>query len=117
MYTQEEVINKIKGICDSYSDILGLVILFGSYSRDNAGAGSDIDLYIEPKNAAMTTAKFGASKRYKEFKYSLYDNIDAQFDLLAYGGKKDLASMKKSPLWAQIEKDGIKIYDKRAKTV
>ena len=33
---------------EEYADILGKVILFGSYSRGEAGEQSDIDLYIEP---------------------------------------------------------------------
>ena len=117
MKDREKVIEQLKTICNSYSDILGLVILFGSYSRNEANENSDIDLYIEPVNAEMTTSRFGASKRYKEFKYELYDNFTSGFDLLAYGGKRDLANVRKSPLWGQIEKDGILIYDQRAKTV
>ena len=91
--------------------------MFGSYSRDDADPDSDIDLYIEPKDINMTTSKFGSNKRYKEFKYSLYDSFTADFDLLAYGGKQDIASMKRSPLWTQIQKDGVIIYDQRTETV
>ena len=112
---REDVVEKLKAICDSYSDILGRVILFGSYSRNEATSESDIDLYIEPISIEMTTAKLGANKRYKEFKYALYDGFSTEFDLLAYGGKKDLDSIQKSPLWKQISKDGIVIYDKRTK--
>ena len=108
---REQVIEKLKTICDSYSDILGRVILFGSYSRNEATNESDIDLYIEPISIEMTTAKFGSNRRYKEFKYTLYDGFNTEFDLLAYGGKKDLESIQKSPLWKQINKDGIVIYD------
>lgn len=103
--------------CLSYSDILGMVILFGSYSRNEATAESDIDLYIEPKDSTMTTSKFGENKRYKEFKYSLYDTFSKDFDLLAYGGKKDLQGIRRSPIWTQIDKDGIVIYDKRAEAI
>ena len=114
---RDEVVEKLKSICLSYSDILGMVILFGSYSRNEATADSDIDLYIEPKDLAMTTSKFGANKRYKEFKYSLYDTFSKDFDLLAYGGKKDLQGIRRSPIWTQINKDGIVIYDKRAESI
>ena len=113
MDSREQLINKLKSICTSYADILGRVIMFGSYSRNEASAASDIDLYIEPKNPEMTTARFGASKRYKAFKYDLYDSFPVEFDLLAYGGKRDIASMRKSPLWEQIEKEGVLIYDQR----
>lgn len=114
---REETVDKLKKICERYADILGVVILFGSLSRDEANADSDIDLYIEPKDINMTTTKFGSSKRYKEFKYTLYDAFSTEFDLLAYGGKRDISSMKKSPLWGQIQKDGITIYDQRTKAI
>ena len=117
MANRDEVIQKLTSICDLYSDILGMVILFGSYSRDEATGKSDIDLYIEPKDRSMTSSKLWSNKRYKEFKYMLYDSFPNQFDLLSYGGKKDLASIRKSPLWKQIEKDGVTIYDQRSEAV
>ncbi len=114
---EKKTILQLRKICREYSDILGMVILFGSYSRNEATDGSDIDLYIEPLDRNMTSSKFWANKRYKEFEYALYDAFSCQFDLLSYGGKKDLASIRKSPLWTQIEKDGITIYDQRAEKV
>lgn len=114
---KEETIRKLKEICQAYTDILGIVILFGSYSRDDANQDSDIDLYIEPKDLNMTTSKFGSSRRYKEFKYALFDSFPTEFDLLAYGGRRDIATMKNSPLWVQIQKDGVVIYDQRTKTI
>lgn len=114
---KEELINELRSVCDMYSDILGVVILFGSYSRDEASDDSDIDLYVEPKEVGLTTAKFGMNKRYKEFKYTLYDRFPKEFDILSYGGKRDISAIKKSPLWKQIEKDGVLIYDQRPKAV
>ena len=110
----EAVINKLKEICRSFEDILGLVILFGSYSRKEENENSDIDLYIEPKDRSMTTLNFGRNKRYKEFKYALYEGFPNEFDLLAYGGKRDLAAIRKAPIWRQIERDGVIIYDQGA---
>lgn len=115
--TKEVIVEELKSICMEYSDIVGKAILFGSYSRDEANDDSDIDLYIEPVNIEMTTAKLGVNKRYKEFKYTLYDRFSTRFDLMAYGGKRDLANVKKSPLWKQINKDGIIIYDQGTKAV
>ena len=115
--SREKIISKLKTICNGFSDILGVVILFGSYSRGDYSASSDIDLYIEPKDINMTSARFWKNKRYKEFEYALYDSFPCELDLISYGGKKDLASMKKSPLWKQIEKDGVRVYDQRAKAV
>lgn len=114
---RDEYIDKLKKICALYSDILGVVILFGSYSRNEADDDSDIDLYIEPADVKMTTAKLGANKRYKAFKYDLYNTFEKEFDLLAYGGTRDLNSMKKSPLWTQIMKDGIVLYDQGTKAI
>ena len=114
---RNEIVYKLKKICDEYTDILGLVILFGSYARNEATDASDIDLYIEPKDISVTSSKLGNDARYKNFKYSLYDNFDNEFDLLTYGGKRELTKVRKSPLWRQIEKDGILIYDQRAETV
>lgn len=114
---KDEVINKLTNLCEAYSDILGAVILFGSYSRDEATDKSDIDLYIEPRDVSMTTSKFGAHKRYKQFKYDLYDNFSTEFDLLAYGGKRDLQSIRRSPLWKQIDNDGIVIYGQRTEAI
>ena len=115
--SKEELIEELRSICNMFSDVLGTVILFGSYSRDEASLDSDIDLYVEPKESGLTTTKFGMNKRYKEFKYTLYDRIPTQFDILSYGGKKDIDAMKKSPLWKQIEKDGVLNYDQRSKAV
>ena len=112
-----DVIKRISEVCRDYTDIIGRVVLFGSYSRGDATEGSDVDLYIEPRDTMLTTAKFGANKRYKEFKYALHDLIPLEFDLLAYGGKRDLSRMKRSPLWKQIEQDGVVIYDKGTKAV
>lgn len=114
---RNEIIEKLKNICRSYADILGIVILFGSYSRNEATDSSDIDLYIEPKDETMTSSKLWRNKRYKEFEYALYDGFTQEFDLLAYGGKRDLGNIKKSPLWKQIQEDGVLIYDQRAETV
>lgn len=114
---RDDVIEKLKQICLTYADILGVVILFGSYSRNEATTNSDIDLYIEPKDANMTTSKLGTNRRYKEFKYALYDSFAMDFDLLAYGGKRDIQSIRRSPIWKQINKDGIVIYDQRTEAV
>ena len=111
------IVKMLREICKSYSDIFGKVILFGSYSRNEQSETSDIDLYIESKYENMTTYKLGTNKRYREFKYQLNDVFSNQIDLLAYGGKRDIKNIKKSPLWKQIETDGIIIYDQGAKTI
>ena len=47
--------------------------------------------------------------------YTLYNTFEKEFDLLAYGGKRDLDNIRKSPLWKQILKDGIVVYDQEGK--
>ncbi len=113
----DEVNEKLRKICEEYGDILGLVILFGSYSRRQATEESDIDLYIEPKDYSMTSSKLWNSKRYRSFQHELFNSFSQEFDILAYGGKRDLHNMKTTPLWRQIQKDGVTIYDERTKTV
>ena len=115
--SREELISQIREICKEYSDILGIVVLFGSFSRDEQNANSDIDLYIEPKDEKMTTSVFCSNNRYRSFRRRLYATFPQEFDLLAYGGKRDLGNIRKSRLWRQIEKDGVVLYDKRAEAV
>ena len=117
MLNKDNLVKELRNICEHFSDILGVVILFGSYSRGEASDGSDIDLYVEPKENSLTTAKFGSHKRYKEFKYTLYDRFPMQFDILSYGGKKDISAIRRSALWKQIERDGVLIYDQRTKVI
>jgi len=111
------IIEKLKSICFEYADILGMVILFGSVSRGEVREGSDIDLYVESKELKMTTDKLCTSKRYKDFRNELNNSFNRSFDVLAYGGKRDTRLIRKSMLWKQIEKDGVLIYDQRAKAV
>lgn len=113
----DKTINKLQNICESYSDILGLVILFGSFSRKEAKEGSDIDLYIEPRSIDITTSKLWKNRRYNDFQKCLFENFPQEFDFLAYGGKRDIATIRKTPLWQQIESDGVTIYDQRSEVV
>ena len=113
----EVIEKKLHSICEEYSDILGLVILFGSFSRREASEKSDIDLYIEPLSSEITTSKFWKNRRYKEFQNNLFESFPQEFDLLAYGGKRDIDNIKKSPLWEQILMDGVTIYDQRSKAI
>ena len=70
------------------------------------------------KHAFFITRFF---KRIEKNKIKMFINFHGEdltdFDLLSYGGKRDISNMRKSPLWLQIQKDGIPIYDQRAETV
>ena len=116
MITRDAAANRIRPICRKYSNLLDRVILFGSYSRGEQTEQSDIDLYIE---SSQTTGKALTSRDFREFEFDLHDAFDnlLSFDLLLFGGKRDVAQVKKSPLYQQISKDGVILYDKRTETV
>lgn len=103
---RNDVIEIISGLCQEYSDILGRVILFGSYSRGDGTEGSDIDLYIEPLDRMTTTGRYGTNRRYREFKYTLHEMIPLRFDMLAYGGKRELERMKKALCGNRLKRMG-----------
>ena len=117
MKSRDEVVSKLRDICEEFSDILGLVILFGSYSRDEATENSDIDIYVESKDLKITTDKLLCSKRYDGFRTKLYDSFTEEFDVLTFGGKRDTRMVRQSKLWREIERDGIKIYEQGTKAV
>ncbi len=114
-----ECIHKLKELCEAYGDILGRVILFGSVARGDHTEQSDIDLYVESKNTKITTAKLAESERFRKFKYALYDMYynDIEYDILSFGGKRDILRVRGTTLWEQIKKDGVILYDKRADAV
>ena len=113
-----ECIENLKKLCEEYSDIFGRVILFGSVARGDHTECSDIDLYVESKNPSITTSKLEKSSRLRKFEYALYHMYcDTEFDILTFGGKRDILSVKKTPLWNQIEKDGVVLYDQRSKVI
>ncbi len=116
MITREAAAAKIRPICLKYKNLLNRVILFGSYSRGEQTEHSDIDLYIESPH---TTGKALTSRDFRNFEYDLHDAFDnlLSFDLLLFGGKRDLAQVQKSPLYQQISKDGVLLYDKSSETV
>ena len=117
MSETDRIVSRLKEICAKYADILGLVILFGSFSRNEATEKSDIDLYVESKDLRMTTGKLMNSKRYRMFRNDLYENFTQEFDVLTFGGKRDTGMVRQSKLWREIEKDGVTIYDQGTETI
>ena len=112
---RQSCIEKIGEICAEYADILGRVILFGSVARSENTETSDIDLYVEPLDLTMTSGKLEKNKAYREFRLRLFDLYDGKvdYDILSFGGKRDLQNIRKTMLWEQIERDGIILYDGR----
>ncbi len=117
MSETDQIVSKLKEICVKYTDILGLVILFGSFSRGEATKRSDIDLYVESKDLKMTTGKLMSSKRYRMFRNDLYESFSQKFDVLTFGGKRDTGMVRQSKLWREIKKDGVTIYDQGTETI
>ena len=113
---RQSCIENIGRICAEYASILGRVILFGSVARSENTEASDIDLYVEPLDLAMTSGKLEKNKAYREFRLKLFDLYDGKvdYDILSFGGKRDLKNMKGTALWNQIERDGVILYDGRA---
>lgn len=112
---RQSCIENIGRICTEYASILGRVILFGSVARSENTETSDIDLYVEPRDLTMTSGKLEKNKTYREFRLKLFDLYDGKvdYDILSFGGKRDLQNMKGTTLWSQIEKDGVILYDGR----
>ena len=77
--------------------------------------GEQLAERLQAGDVVVLEGELGAGK--SELKYALYDSFPNEFDLIMYGGKRDLSNIKKSPLWRSIERDGITIYDKGAKTI
>ena len=116
---RQSCIENIGRICAEYASILGRVILFGSVARSENTETSDIDLYVEPRDLAMTSGKLEKNKAYREFRLKLFDLYDGKvdYDILSFGSKRDLQNMKGTVLWNQIERDGVILYDGRAEKV
>ncbi len=112
---KDEVVVKLKGIVPKYSDIFDKVILFGSVARDENTSKSDLDLYIEL--GAITILGLGKSKQYAAFLAELYDTVTFEdYDILEFS-RGELKQVHQSLLYKEIQKDGIIIYDKRAKAI
>ena len=64
----------------------------------------------------MTSGKLEKNKAYREFRLKLFGLYDGKvdYDILLFGGKRDLQNMKETALWNQIERDGVILYDGRA---
>lgn len=112
MKTRIEIIQYLKSISNIAP--FNKVILFGSVARDEHTENSDIDIYIE---TSLETNKLYKTKAFKVFQNALFNLNFKDYDILVYGGTRDIEKVHQSPLYSQIEKEGIVIYDKRTDTV
>lgn len=105
--TRKDLVKSLRNICDSYSDIFSLVVLFGSTARGNFFDKSDIDLYIESDK--MTTTQLLRNKRFDCFTLEVYNILGGKgidFDLVSKG-ENEIKASRGSLLYSQIEKDGV----------
>ena len=84
------------------------IILFGSHARDEARAGSDVDLFII---APSNQPRF---KRSREL-YKLFSPYPFSMDLLVYT-PEEVEAGKKTPLSfvSTVLREGKTVYDRRA---
>lgn len=115
-YTKKEVTRRIEQVLADFEDLFDTVILFGSFARGQQKEDSDIDLFILSETA---TNRLLTSKKYNDFHDRLYESFDnsVPFDLLVYGGKRDVRNVLNSSLYSHVKQDGVVLYDKRAKAV
>jgi len=116
MRSREDIENRILSLVDKYRHLFVRVVLFGSYARNQQGKESDIDLFIE---SDIPTNKLITSTAYNRFHDELYEEFDytVPFDLLVFGGNRDRKKVKSSPLYKQVQNDGVILYEQRAETV
>lgn len=111
---REDLVYQIKNICERYSNIFDLVVLFGSTARGTCSDDSDIDLYIESN--VLTTTRLLKSNDLDNFTLEIYGIIDMEYDLIIKG-RNEISNVRKSLLYNQIDKDGVILYDKGTKDV
>ena len=114
--TKKEVTRRIGRVLADFEGLFDTVILFGSFAREQQKEDSDIDLFILSQTA---TNKLLTSKAYNDFHDRLYASFDnaIPFDLLVYGGTRDVRSVLNSSFYSHVQQDGVVLYDKRAKAV
>ena len=114
--TGKEVEKKIKQVISEYQDLFDTIILFGSFAREEQTKDSDIDLFIL---SDISTNKLLTSEAYNDFHDRLYELFDNRvpFDLLVFGGKRDVKEVMNSSFYFNVKNDGVVLYDKRAKAV
>lgn len=114
-----EYINNIRKICENYSEIIDLVVLFGSVARGEDTYKSDIDLYVSSEN--LTTAKLFKDKHYNTFVMDCFDitektKTDIDF-IVSCNKDRDRRNFINSLLYKNIEETGVILFDKRTEGI
>ncbi|MDY0122655.1 nucleotidyltransferase domain-containing protein [Sulfurimonas sp.] len=79
---KESIINYLTNVKDVYAQEGFLIkALFGSYSRDEADADSDVDILVEATPKFASKYGFGAIKRIKEIQAEISKAIGLPVDL------------------------------------
>jgi len=84
---KESILNYLTDVKNKYKDE-GFVIkaLFGSYSRDEADANSDVDILVEATPVFANKYGFGAIARIHEIQAELSNALGIQVDLADSSG-------------------------------
>lgn len=84
---KESILNYLADVKNKYKDE-GFVIkaLFGSYSRDEADANSDVDILVEATPVFANKYGFGAIARIHEIQAELSNALGIQVDLADSSG-------------------------------
>ena len=109
--TKKEVTRRIGRVLADFEGLFDTVILFGSFAREQQKEDSDIDLFILSR---IATNKLLTSKAYNDFHDRLYASFDnaIPFDLLVYGGSRDVRSVLNSSFYSHVMQDGVVLKDK-----
>ena len=98
IYSIEEISTMIKEILNSFS--IKKAILFGSYAKNTPTSTSDIDIVIDSDGKLLNIYFYGLLEELVE---KLQKNIDL-FEISEI--------QKDSPIYNEIKKEGIVIYEK-----
>ena len=99
IYSIDEIRNQLKPIFDAYP--VYTAVLFGSYAKGKATEVSDIDIVIDSRGELLNMAFYGVLE---EAVHGLQKNVDL-FEISEL--RKDV------PIFNEILKEGILLYDKQ----
>lgn len=114
-----QYIKDIKRICETYSDIIDIVVLFGSVAICKDTNKSDIDLYVYSEK--LTTSKLFKHKHYNNFIincFNITEKTKTDIDFIVSCSKdRDRRNFINSLLYKNIEETGVILFDKRTESI
>ena len=107
IYTIEELCDRIIPITRKYR--IPAVYLFGSYARNEATDGSDVDILIDREGSSIR-GMFDMGGLYTE----LSESIGKKIDLVTLQTLRQKSTQKRTPWFVDnLEKDMVKLYDQQ----